>query len=206
MINPRGGSMLFTPRTIGSLIAISLSVACAEQTHDPVAATNAVPSFTNNSGGGSDRQLYQVRLGAEPGYQSHGIMKIVIDDGYITATVHAAGLMPGHHIPQHIHLNPTCNPGGGILLNLDAGLTVPGEGAGTGTAYPLANQGGVINYEAQRSLTDLLAAVNTYQGANLATVDELLAWLNLEERNGHMHVAMGPPFPAVSCGEVERRN
>ena len=100
----------------------------------------------------------------------------------------------------------TCNPGGGILLNLDAGLTVPGEGAGTGTAYPMSNHAGVVNYQARRSLTDLRAAVQTYRSVTLATTDELISWLNLGERNGHMHVAVGPPFPAVNCGEVVRLN
>jgi hypothetical protein len=35
---------------------------------------------------------------------------------------------------------------------------------------------------------------------------ELLVWLDLERRNAHMHVAFGPPFPAVNCGEIERIN
>jgi hypothetical protein len=109
-------------------------------------------------------------------------------------------------IPQHIHVNPTCSPGGGILLNLDATLTVAGEGPGVGPAYPMSNDGGVVKYYASRSLSDLLAAVNTHFGANLASVDELLTWLNLENRNAHMHVPDGPPFPAVNCGEIERLN
>lgn len=201
--------MLFRLLAAGSLIAASLLLACAEHAKDPVEATNVVPALAQkpgDAGAASERQFYQIRLGAEPGSRSHGIILIEIVGGYLTATVHAAGLMPDLHIPQHIHLNPTCNPGGGILLNLDAGLTVAGEGAGTGSAYPLSNQAGVVNYYAQRSLTDLLAAVNTHRGANLTTVDELLTWLNLDERNGHMHVAVGPPFPAVNCGEVERLN
>ena len=33
-------------------------------------------------------------------------------------------------------------------------------------------------------------------------MDELLAWLDLERRNAHMHVAFGPPFPAVNCGQL----
>jgi hypothetical protein len=180
---------------------------CAEQASGPVEPTDVSAAFSRNRGGPDDAsrpQLYLIRLDAEEGYRSRGIMLIAIVRGYITAAVHASGLMPDHHIPQHIHLNPTCNPGGGILINLDANLTVPGEGAGVGTAYPMSNRAGVVNYHARRSLTDLLAAVNTYQGANLASVDALLDWLNLEERNGHMHVAIGPPFPAVNCGEVRR--
>ena len=201
--------MFVRGRTLGSLICAALLVACTEQTDKPTDPTTARPAFNvkpGDPGDASDRQFYQVRLGAEPGSQSNGVMLIEIVGGYITVTVHAAGLMPSMNIPQHIHVNPTCNPGGGILLNLDATLTVPGEGAGTGSAYPMSNGAGVVNYYASRSLTDLLAAVNRYRGTTLASVADLLTWLNLEERNGHMHVAVGPPFPAVNCGEVKRLN
>ena len=201
--------MLFKPHALVPLIAASLLLACTEHADNPVDAGNDLIAFSEKPGepgDASDRLFYQVRLGAEPGSRSNGVMLIEIVGGYITVTVHAAGLMPEANIPQHLHVNPTCNPGGGILLNLDANLTVPGEGPGVGSAYPLSNQAGVINYYASRSLADLLAAVNTFRGTTLATVDELLSWLNMEERNGHMHVAVGPPFPAVNCGEVERLN
>ena len=201
--------MLFRSRTLVPLVAAISVIACTEHADNPVEANGILPAFSKKPGEPGDaanRQFFQVRLGAEPGSHSNGVMQIEIVGGYITATVHAAGLMPNMNIPQHIHLNPTCSPGGGILLNLDANLTVPGEGTGVGAAYPVSNQAGVINYYASRSLTDLLGAVNTYQGAALASVDELIAWLNLEDRNGHMHVAVGPPYPAVNCGEVTRLN
>jgi hypothetical protein len=51
-----------------------------------------------------------------------------------------------------------------------------------------------------------MAAANTHFGTSLETVDELIAWLDLENRNAHMHVAFGPPFPAVNCGAIERIN
>lgn len=199
---------MYKSKTLVPLVAASILLACADHADTPTEARPGNPSFSQpgEPGDASDRQFYQVRLGAEPGSHSNGVMLIEIVGGYITVTVRAAGLMPNHNIPQHIHVNPTCNPGGGILLNLDANLTVPGEGPGVGSAYPLSNQAGVINYYASRSLSDLLTAVNTYRGTTLTTVDELIAWLNLEERNGHMHVAVGPPFPAVNCGEVVRLN
>jgi hypothetical protein len=137
-------------------------------------------------------------------------MLIEIVGGYLTITVHAAGLEPGARIPQHIHEFATCEAGGRILINLDDELTVRGEAPGTGEAYPRSNRAGVMNYYASRSLTDLLAAVNTYLAAELpaplTSVEDLLAWLDLEDRNAHMHVASGPPFPAVNCGEIERLN
>jgi hypothetical protein len=134
------------------------------------------------------------------------VVLIEIVGGYLTVSVHAAGLEPLHHTPQHIHVNPTCDPGGDILINLDANLSVAGEAPGVGTAYPLSNTGGVVNYYASRSLSDLLEAVNTHFGAGLTSVEALLTWLDLDNRNAHMHVPVGPPFPAVNCGEIERLN
>jgi hypothetical protein len=157
-------------------------------------------------GAASERMLFKIKLSPEGDSRAEGVMLFEIVGGYFTARVHAAGLEPLQRIPQHIHLNPTCNPGGGILINLDENLTVAGEGPGVGTAYPLANEGGVVNYQASRPLSELLTAVNTFFGAGLGTVEDLLAWLDLENRNGHMHVAFGPPFPAVNCGEIERIN
>jgi hypothetical protein len=124
--------------------------------------------------------------------------------GHLSVRLRAAGVEPRQRIPQHIHLNPTCDPGGGILINLDEKLTVAGEAPAIGAAYPLASPGGTVQYDASRPLTELLTAVNLHFGAGLATVDQLLGWLDLENRNVHMHVAFGPPFPAVNCGEVRR--
>lgn len=201
--------MLSTCRTFGALMVASILLGCSEQAPGPTEVVAVAPTLAQkpgDPGSAAGRQLYQIRLGAESGYSSHGVMLLEVVGGYLTATVHASGLMPGMHIPQHIHLNPTCNPGGGILVNLDAGLTVPGEGPGVGSAYPMSSESGVVKYSAKRSLADLRAAVNSFRGTTLATDADLLAWLNLEERNGHMHVAMGPPFPAVNCGEVVRLN
>jgi hypothetical protein len=193
--------------------AMLLIVGCGQtpQNAAPVAPSGSSALGTSdakraNPGSASERMLYQVRLGAVGDSHAAGVMQLEIVGGALQATVHAAGLEPNQRIPQHIHLNPTCNPGGGILINLDQTLTVGGEAPGTGAAFPMANQGGVVNYSASRPLTALLAAVNTHFGAGLQNTDELIAWLDLEDRNGHMHVALGPPFPAVNCGEVERIN
>ncbi|HEX6643256.1 MAG TPA: hypothetical protein VF037_01180 [Gemmatimonadales bacterium] len=166
----------------------------------------ALTRMPGDPGAAADRLFYKVNLRPQGDSRATGVALIEIVGGYLRVRIHAAGVEPGEHIPQHIHLNPGCNPGGGILVNLDAGLTVPVEGPGTGAAYPVANAAGVMNYEATRSLDDLRAAFNTYAGTDLGDTAELLAHLNLEERNAHMHVAFGPPFPAVNCGEVERIN
>ena len=182
------------------LVLLTLSLGCVPDTptvprHEGLTARAAA----------ADRTLLLARLAAQGDSHSNGIVLIELVGGDLTVSLHASGLAPSHIIPQHIHLNPTCNPGGAILLNLDANLTVPGEGPGVGPAYPVSNGGGVVNYQARRSLTDLLAAVNTYQGAGLATVEALLAWLDLENRNTHMHTP-DAPFPAVTCGAIDRIN
>jgi hypothetical protein len=171
----------------------------------PADQSPALQAKPGEPGAASDRMFFQVRLGALGDSRSHGVVLIEIVGGYLTVRVHAAGLEPLQHIPQHIHLNPTCQVGGGVLINLDAGLTVPGEGAPIGAAFPVSNTGGVVNYSASRPLSELLQAVNTYLGAGLTSVDALVAWLDLENRNVHMHVPF-PPFTPVNCGEIERLN
>lgn len=192
-----------------------LMAGCNGQGSDLAAPADQLPVSTakpGKPGSASDRIVYQVRLGALGDSRSHGVVLIEIVGGHLTVSVHAAGLEPLQHIPQHIHLNPTCDPGGGVLINLDANLTVGAapsltpEGPGTGQAYPTANEGGVVKYYATRPLSELLSAVNTHFGLALASIEELLTWLDLENRNAHMHVPFGPPFPAVNCGEIERLN
>ena len=198
-----------TTRACALACAGWILVGCAGSDSDLVAPTNQAPASVakpGSPGAAAERTLYQVRLSALGDTRSRGVMHIEVVGGHLAVTVHAANLAPLHHIPQHIHLNPTCDPGGGILINLDANLSVPGEGPGVGTAYPMSNRGGVVNYYASRSLSDLRAAVNTHLGAGLASEEALLDWLDLEDRNGHMHVPVGPPFPAVNCGEIELRN
>ena len=169
-------------------------------------ATEVATAKPGEPGAASDRMFFKAKLEPLGGTRARGMVMLEIVGGHLTARLHATGLVPGQHIPQHIHVNPGCAVGGAVLVNLDAGLNVAGEAPPTGAAYPVANPGGVVKYEASRPLTELLAAANTYAGANLANVDELIAWLDLENRNAHMHVPFGPPFPAVTCGPVDRTN
>jgi hypothetical protein len=192
----------------------SVMLGCTEPDRNPVApADQPAPTVVKPGGPGaaSDRTLYQVRLAALGDFRARGVVLIEVVGGHLTVTVHAAGLVPGENIPQHIHVNPTCNPGGGVLINLDENLTVgappglPPEAPGIGDAYPTANDGGVVKYYASRPLSELLQAVNTHFNLTLGSVDELLTWLDLENRNAHMHIPE-PPFTPVNCGEVERLN
>ncbi len=168
----------------------------------------ALPAVAGCGGGGptypeSGLRFYTASLGATGAAPSEGAAFIDVVGGDLRVRVHATGVEPGHHIPQHLHANRGCDPGGPVLLNLDAGLTVPGEGQGTGAAFPMASRTGVIDYQAARPLDDLRSAIRTWGGPSLADTDDLLAYLDLEDRNIHLHVAFGPPFPAVACGGVE---
>ena len=153
-------------------------------------------------GAARDRLFYRVQLDPMGDHDARGMVFVEVVGGYLRVRTHGVGVAAGERIPQHIHRNVGCADGGGILINLDENLTVAGEGPGVGAAYPRANEGGVLNYEATRSLEDLRAAVNEWYVQTLETDAELLEFLDLENRNVHMHVAFGPPYPAVNCGEL----
>jgi hypothetical protein len=190
--------------------ALSLATACNDDTTTPLTAAAshgdvALAQAPYAPGAASTRELYQVRLAPMNGSSDHGIVKIEVAGGYLVVTVHAEGLDPLQHIPQHIHVNPTCANGGAVLISLNAHLTVAGEAPPTGDDFPVANRAGVVNYQASRSLADLLTAANTFLGAHVASVDELVSWLDLDNRNVHMHASTAP-FTPMTCGEMERVN
>ena len=65
---------------------------------------------------------------------------------------------------------------------------------------------GVANYYATRPIADMIASVNARHGTNITTIEGLLAWLDLENRNAHMHHFAPPSYTPMNCGEVERIN
>ena len=193
-----------------ALTVLVLAAGCDNGVTDPrpSAEVNQLPALAVKPGepwSAAQRQFYQVRLSPLAGTTDHGTVLIEVVGGYLAVTVQAEGLDPLQHIPQHIHVNPTCAVGGGVLINLDANLTVAGEAPSVGAAFPVANQAGVVKYHATRSLSDLLQAVNTYQHTSLTSVDDLLAWLDLDNRNVHMHLSASP-FTPMTCGPVDRIN
>ena len=196
--------------TLAALAALPVIAACgADIPTDSGAVTLGAPmnaavsaGMPGEPGAASDRLFYRVQLDPMGDHAARGMVFVEVVGGYLRVRTHGVRVAAGERIPQHIHRNVGCADGGGILINLDENLTVAGEGAGVGAAYPLANEGGVLNYEATRSLEDLRAAVNQWYVQTLETDAELLDFLDLENRNVHMHVAFGPPYPAVNCGEL----
>ena len=164
------------------------------------AALTGLPAGGAPSG---ERFLYKATLAPLGDSRGAGTAELEVTGGHLRVRIHATGVEPSENIPQHIHLNPGCDPGGPVLVNLDARLSVPGESPGVGASYPVANRAGVLHYEASRPLDDLRSALNTWGGVTLDDTAELLAFLDLEERTIHMHVAFGPPFPVVTCGGID---
>lgn len=125
-----------------------------------------------------------------------GTATLVMENGELHVSLSATGLEPDAQVPQHIHLNATCDPAGGILLNLDNTLTVANEADPRGDHYPTADGDGTLDYEVSRSLDDLRSAVEEYGGPG---VDEL----DLGNRVVNLHAADMRP---VACGELNPRS
>ncbi|HEX6089503.1 MAG TPA: hypothetical protein VFZ13_05000 [Gemmatimonadales bacterium] len=187
--------------------ALAGAVACAGCGDGPLGQEGGVqlaPAQAGVPAPSGERSLHKATLLPLGDSRGAGTAEMEVTGGYLRVRIHATGIVPSENIPQHIHLNPGCDPGGPVLVNLDARLSVPGEAPGVGAGYPVANRAGELHYEASRPLDDLRSALNTWGGAGLDDTAELLAFLDLEDRSVHMHVAFGPPYPAVTCGGIDR--
>ncbi len=195
---------------VASIAAVSLVASCGPDTpttpdafkQSGIAASSGMPGAP---GAARERLFYKAKLEPQGAARAVGVALIDVVGGELRVRIHANGLNAGQHIPQHIHVNPGCSPGGGVLVNLDANLTVPGEAPPIGAAYPVANRAGVVNFEASRSLSELMAALNYYRNAGLTSEAELLAWLDLANRNVHMHTSTAPYTP-LNCGGIDLVN
>ena len=202
---------LLYPMSFALLLpAAAISCAGDSPTTPESAQLVAAPEFARMPGApgaASGREFYMVKLEPAPGHDARGMGHIDVVGGYLRVRIHANGLEAGQHIPQHIHAGSACSPASPPVINLDAGLTLTGvEAPGTGLAFPQASEDGIINYEATRSLADLRAAWNTAFGTSLQTDAELLALLDLDDRNIHEHLPLAPTFPPVNCGPMQRVN
>jgi hypothetical protein len=122
-----------------------------------------------------------------------GIARLVRNAEQFRVIISATGLDPGASVPQHVHIEPTCEPAGGILINLDETLTVGGEGPPSEAAYPQADGLGDLEYEASRSLQELESALQAHHGMGIEQ-------LELGNRNVNLHA---PDLPPLACGELE---
>lgn len=156
----------------------------------------------------AQQEMYEARLEAVDGSGVSGTATVTVEGDEVQVTVAATGLEPGTRVPMHIHMNATCDDAGGIFLNLDDGLSAPGEGEARGDAYPEASEEGALRLEASRSLTELRTAMG--QGAEAATAEAdtgrtqtgmSMDMLELGNRVINLH---GADMQAISCGALER--
>lgn len=164
------------------------------------------------------QDVYEARLEGQDGSEVSGTATFMVEDNELRVTVAATGLEPNTRIPQHIHMNSSCEDAGGIMLNLDDGLTAPGEGEPGGDAYPETDDEGRLQYEASRSLDELGEHLREHGGAESDTMAEAEAdtmtgmetdpmdgagaeMLDLGNRVVTLH---GEDMQPVSCGALER--
>lgn len=119
---------------------------------------------------GADQEMYEARLEAVDGSGVTGTATLTIEDEELTVTVAATGFDPNVRVPQHIHMNSSCDDAGGILLNFDDDLSAPNDGEPRGDAYPETNDEGSLRFEATRSISDLSSALGD-EGAGADNAD-----------------------------------
>lgn len=121
-----------------------------------------------------------------------GTASLALGQSVLRASVSARGLVPGSSVPQHVLSSSDCRALGRSVLNLDAELSAPGEGALWGEYYPHADHAGVLDYEASRPAADLASALGEYRGTTLYE-------LNLGARTV---VLYDEDMRPVACGEL----
>lgn len=144
---------------------------------------------------GARERVYEATLQEINGSGVTGTATIALGDDRIQVRVMAQGLQPDQRVPQHIHTTQSCDPAGGILLNLDDDLSHPNEAEPRGDHYPTADSDGVLDYEASRSLDDLRDAALEYESTGIEQLD-------LGNRVVNLH---GEDMAPIACGPLEER-
>lgn len=170
-----------------------------------------------------DQEIYEARLEALDGSGVTGAATFTWQDDELQVTVAATGLDPETRVPQHVHMNATCEDAGGILLNLDNELSAPNDGEPRGDAYPESSAQGDLRFEANRSMDELRTALqenaeadtaadatqaDTGQAGTTGTAtgrsaagQAVMDTLNLGERVVNLH---GEDMQPIACGPLER--
>lgn len=160
-----------------------------------------------------DQEMYEARIQSVNNSGVTGTATVTVEDDRLQITVAATGLEPNTRVPQHIHMNASCDDAGGIWLNLDDELSLPGDGEAQGDAYPETDDEGRLRYEASRSLEDLrtaLGGIHAAEGQDTVRAgtsgqsqmgSEGAAAFDLGNRVVSLH---GPNMQAVGCGPLDR--
>jgi hypothetical protein len=140
-------------------------------------------------------RVYEAQLEQVGGSGVTGTATIAVGDGLVQVRVMVQGLRPEQRVPQHVHMNATCDLAGGILLNLDSDLSYPNEAAPRGDHYPAADGDGVLDLSASRSFEDLRHAAREHQGTEPEQLD-------LGNRVVNLH---GEDMQPIACGALQER-
>lgn len=150
-------------------------------------------------------EMYTAQLEALAESGVEGTATFTIENDEVVVTVAATGLEPNTRVPQHIHLNATCEDAGGIALNLDDALSLPNDGEPRGDAYPQSDDQGNLQYEARRSVGELRTAL-AGTGAEAAPSDTEAAWdtgASGLDLTGYVVNLHGADMSAIACGPIE---
>jgi hypothetical protein len=182
-----------------ALAALVLLTACEPITAPDAALerVDAIGAFgdeVNKRGHDASAMFFQAQIKPVGDSRMRGIVQVRIEDGMFKAKVRATGAEPGAIVPQHIHVGDTCGGAGGILLAFDDQLRTPADPgfAAGGDNYPTANRGGVVQFEAERPLSEIEAGL---EAAGLGS-------LNLADRVFNLHVPQ--ILPVIGCGEFRQ--
>ncbi len=162
-----------------------------------------------------DQEVYEAQIEGVEGTDATGTATLTVENDELQVTVAVTGLDPNTRVPQHIHINSSCDDAGGIYLNLDDELSTPEDGQAAGDAFPETNDEGTLRYEATRSLNDLRTALGQADTAQSDTaqqtdtaqtnvpgtgMDQGAAEFDLGNRVVNLH---GPDMQPIACGELE---
>lgn len=156
---------------VGTATAIAL-VGCEVETDAAEEATvdTTFQDTLSQDQMGADQEMYEARLEAVDGSGVTGTATVTVENEELTVTVAATGFDPNVRVPQHIHINSSCDNAGGILLNLDDALSAPNDGEPRGDAYPETDDQGNLQFEATRSIGELRTAM-VGEGAGASRTD-----------------------------------
>lgn len=206
--------MLRRSRTLPGLVfavATTVLLAGCETEADRPADTgmDTLPEQPLTTDRDQPQEVYEARLEARDGSGVTGTATVAVQDNELQVTVAATGFEPNTRVPQHIHMNSTCEEPGGIMLNLDENLSAAGEAEPRGDAYPETDDQGRLQYEASRSLDELREHMREHGGAEADTMAGMQTdtmagagaqMMDLGNRVVNLH---GENMQSISCGALE---
>lgn len=162
---------------------------------------------------GASQEMYEANLEEANGSGVTGAATITVENEELRVTVAATGVEPNTRVPQHIHVNATCDEAGGILLNLDDDLSAPNDGDPRGDAYPETDDQGSLRFEGTRSIAELRTAIGEEDADTAGQADTARQpdTANVGARSGadsfdfgnRVVKLHGPDMQSIACGPLD---